>query len=151
MDEEDALIEKQLQEELAGVADIEAKEAAAAAELAKLKAQMAQSLVEEAAVHGVSGACVAPPGYVTIQHAEAVLAEQLALREAALTQAIAAAEDAPDEPDDETASAADSALGSATEEVSKKRARKLRVIGAKATIAHVRSHTFAKPRWGSCG
>jgi hypothetical protein len=91
---------------------------------------------------------VVPPGCISIKHAEAVLAEQLALRDAALAQAIAVAEEAPDEPEDDTLSVTGSAAGSAAEDGSKKRARKQRAIGAKATIAHVRSHNFAKPKWG---
>jgi hypothetical protein len=105
--------------------------------------------VETAVAHTAdpSGAVV-PPGCISIKHAEAVLAEQLALRDAALAQAIAVAEEAPDEPDDDSISVSGSTSGPAAEEGCKKRARKQRAIGAKATIAHVRSHNFAKPKWG---
>jgi len=140
----------QVDKQLAAQADAEAKTHAAKEELAKVKAQVARNLAEEAHAVGPAG-IVVPPGCVSIEHAEAVLAEQLALRDAALAQAIAVAEAAPDEPDDDTASVEDSAAGPTADEANRKRARKQRAMGAKATIAHVRSHTFAKPRWGSWG
>ena len=119
-------------------------------ELAKIKASVALNLSAEAGVAHAADplGVVVPPGCVSIKYAEAVLAEQLALRDAALAQAIAVAEDAPEEPDEDTASLAGSASGLAVDEGCKKKARKQRAIGAKATIAHVRSHNFAKPKWG---
>jgi len=155
-----AELENQLSEHLLATSGIEAKEAAAREELAKVKSEMARSLSSEAAAHAASARgptdCVdpagiaVPQGCVSIKHAEAVLAEQLALRDAALAEAIAAVEAAPVENDEETASNADSATGT-TGEDRKQRARRLRSYGAKATLAHVRSRNFAKPRWGSWG
>ena len=146
-----AELEKQIEDLLAAQADAEAKAAAAREELACIKVQLASNLSAEAGVHAADPAgCVVPPGCVSIKHAEAVLAEQLALRDAALAEAIAKVESSSEEPDDDAASVAGNGHGSAAEE-RMQRARKLRANGAKATLAHVRSHTFAKPRWGSYG
>ena len=109
-----ALREKQVQlvaeleEQLAAQSGAEAKTLAAKDEVAKIKAQTALSFAAEAgAAHAPDPAgIVVPPGCVSIQHAEAVLAEQLALRDAALVQAIAVAESASDEPDDDVVSLA---------------------------------------------
>ena len=141
---------KQMEEQLAAQGEAEAKTLAAKEELATIKSIVAVNLSAEAgAAHAADPAgIVVPPGCISIKHAEAVLAEQLALRDAALAQAIAVAEEAPDEPDDDAVSVAGSASGNAAEEGVRKRARKQRAIGAKATIAHVRGHNFAKPRWG---
>ena len=93
---------------------------------------------------------VVPPGCVSIKHAEAVLAEQLAMRDAALAEAIAKVESSTEDLDDDAASNADTAPGAPNDE-KKQRGRRQRANGAKATVAHVRSTTFAKPKWGSCG
>ena len=154
--EKQAQLEAELEEQLEAQSKAEAKTLAAKDEVAKIKAQSALSLAAEAgAAHAPDPAgIVVPPGCVSIQYAEAVLAEQLALRDAALAQAIAVAESAPDEPDDDVVSQAgsntgSSAAGSAADECGKRRARKQRALGAKATIAHVRGHTFEKPKWSS--
>ena len=143
-----AKLAKQLDEQRAAQAEAEAKTVAAKEGLAKIKAILALNLSAEAgAAHAADPAgIVVPPGCVSIQHAEAVLAEQLALRDAAMAQAIAVAEEAPDEADDDTGSVSGSAA--AKEGSNKKKARKQRAIGAQATIAHVRGHNFAKPKWG---
>jgi len=154
--EKQAQLVAELEEQLAAQSGAEAKTLAAKDEVAKIKAQTALSFAAEAgAAHAPDPAgIVVPPGCVSIQHAEAVLAEQLALRDAALVQAIAVAEFASDEPDDDVVSLAGSAAGRASAagstagEGAKKRARQQRALGARATIAHVRGHTFEKPRWG---
>ena len=153
--EKQAQLVAELEEQLAAQSGAEAKTLAAKDEVAKIKAQTALSFAAEAgAAHAPDPAgIVVPPGCVSIQHAEAVLAEQLALRDAALVQAIAVAESASDEPDDDVVSLAGSAAGasaagSTAGEGAKKRARQQRALGARATIAHVRGHTFEKPRWG---
>lgn len=153
--EKQAQLVAELEEQLAAQSGAEAKTLAAKDEVAKIKAQTALSFAAEAgAAHAPDPAgIVVPPGCVSIQHAEAVLAEQLALRDAALVQAIAVAESASDELDDDVVSLAGSAAGasaagSTAGEGAKKRARQQRALGARATIAHVRGHTFEKPRWG---
>jgi len=141
---------RQLEEQCALQYEAEAKTLGAKEELARIKASLALNLSAEAGVaHAADpSGVVVPPGCVSIKYAEAVLAEQLALRDAALAQAITVAEDAPEEPDEDTASLAGSASNLAADEGCKKKARKQRAIGAKATIAHVRGHNFAKPKWG---
>ena len=153
--EKQAQLVAELEEQLAAQSGAEAKTLAAKDEVAKIKAQTALSFAAEAgAAHAPDPAgIVVPPGCVSIQHAEAVLAEQLALRDAASVQAIAVAESASDELDDDVVSLAGSAAGasaagSTAGEGAKKRARQQRALGARATIAHVRGHTFEKPRWG---
>ena len=147
----DAQAAVQLQEKV--LADFEAVLSKADAQVADLAARFASERNAPAPPEAVIAHAAAPPGFVvpgciSIQHAEAVLAEQLALRDAALAQAIEVAEEASDEPDDDVASVASSVAGHAAEDGLKKRARKQRAIGAKATIAHVRSDNFAKPKWG---
>jgi len=150
LQEQQAKLARQIDEQLALQAEAEARTLAAKEELAKIKSNVALNLSAEAgAAHAADPAgIVVPPGCVSMKHAEAVLAEQLALRDAALAQAISVAEEAADEPDDDIASVAGSASGTTADEGCKKKMRKQRAIGAKATIAHVWGHQFAKPKWG---
>ena len=89
-----------------------------------------------------------PPGYVSFADAEKILAEQLALREAAYREQIAHLESAQaDAETDELESVADSNAGSTTGDGDKKTHRRHRASGLKLAMRRVQARQFEKVKW----